>query len=328
MGIVRHLQDDHAAAAPLMTAALDGLRRRNDRGVGSTTLGFLALSALYTGDLARSLDLAREGLAMARPLGDYHRVGAAASVLATVLAAAGHYDEGFMVLDPVVRFVEGADVVPFVPGLNRAIGELHLRAGRPGEAIRWLRREQSPPTLARLAAALRASGSSDAAAQAASDALTAGRRLGMPKVVADALEQRAYLTDSADLHHEALAIRAEHGLWLSCLDSLEAIGDDVVLAACRQARADLGSSPLALADTVAYARRARGKRGRPASGWESLTPTEQSVVQLVADGLSNPDIAARLFMSRSTVKTHLSHVYAKLGVTNRTELAFLRGDRH
>jgi DNA-binding NarL/FixJ family response regulator len=42
---------------------------------------------------------------------------------------------------------------------------------------------------------------------------------------------------------------------------------------------------------------------------------------LAADGLTNPEIGARLFMSRSTVKTHLSHVYAKLGVANRTELA-------
>jgi DNA-binding CsgD family transcriptional regulator len=76
-------------------------------------------------------------------------------------------------------------------------------------------------------------------------------------------------------------------------------------------------------ERVAYAQRARGKRGRPSSGWDSLTPAEESVVRLAADGLSNPDIGTRLFMSRSTVKTHLSHVYAKLGVTNRTELATL-----
>ena len=46
-------------------------------------------------------------------------------------------------------------------------------------------------------------------------------------------------------------------------------------------------------------------------------------MRLAVDGLTNPEIGARLFMSRSTVKTHLSHVYAKLGVANRTELAAL-----
>jgi DNA-binding NarL/FixJ family response regulator len=44
-------------------------------------------------------------------------------------------------------------------------------------------------------------------------------------------------------------------------------------------------------------------------------------VRLAVEGLSNPHVGSRLFMSRSTVKTHLSHVYAKLGVINRTELA-------
>jgi DNA-binding CsgD family transcriptional regulator len=51
------------------------------------------------------------------------------------------------------------------------------------------------------------------------------------------------------------------------------------------------------------------------------------VLRLVADGLSTPQIGGRLFMSRGTVKTHLSHVYAKLGVANRTELATLATSR-
>ena len=84
---------------------------------------------------------------------------------------------------------------------------------------------------------------------------------------------------------------------------------------------------LSLDDTTAYARRARGSRRRPDYGWESLTPAELEVVSLAVDGLTNPEIGARLFMSRSTVKTHLSHVYAKLGVANRTELAARSGDR-
>jgi predicted ATPase/DNA-binding CsgD family transcriptional regulator len=76
-------------------------------------------------------------------------------------------------------------------------------------------------------------------------------------------------------------------------------------------------------DAVSYARRSRGPRQRPGHGWASLTPTEQDVARLVAEGLSNPDIASRLFISRATVKTHLAHVFTKLDVINRAQLVAL-----
>jgi DNA-binding CsgD family transcriptional regulator len=94
-----------------------------------------------------------------------------------------------------------------------------------------------------------------------------------------------------------------------------AIGDDEWAVAWSEGAA------LSVADAVAYARRARGERRRPSSGWASLTPTETDVVRLVAEGLTNPDIATRLFVSRATVKTHLVHVFSKLGVATRAELA-------
>jgi len=78
---------------------------------------------------------------------------------------------------------------------------------------------------------------------------------------------------------------------------------------------------LSLEEAVAYAQRGRGERGRPAHGWESLTPSEQRVVELVGEGLPNAEIATKLFVSVATVKTHLLHVYGKLGVRTRTELA-------
>lgn len=68
-------------------------------------------------------------------------------------------------------------------------------------------------------------------------------------------------------------------------------------------------------------RGARGIRRRPASGWASLTPSEVDVVRLVVEGLSNPVIGHRLFISRHTVETHLRHVFAKVGASSRTELA-------
>jgi DNA-binding CsgD family transcriptional regulator len=80
-------------------------------------------------------------------------------------------------------------------------------------------------------------------------------------------------------------------------------------------------SALTPVQTVAYARRARGGRKRPATGWNSLTPTELQVVELVAQGLTIPEIGQRLFIGRGTVKTHLSHVFAKLNISSRAELA-------
>lgn len=73
-------------------------------------------------------------------------------------------------------------------------------------------------------------------------------------------------------------------------------------------------------EAIAYAQRGRGERKRPASGWESLTPTERDVVRLAAEGLGNKDIADRLFISPRTVQTHLTHVYAKLALTSRVQL--------
>jgi DNA-binding CsgD family transcriptional regulator len=68
----------------------------------------------------------------------------------------------------------------------------------------------------------------------------------------------------------------------------------------------------------------RGRRvshSRAQSGWQSLTPSERAVVDLVAEGLSNPQIGQRLYISRRTVQTHLAHVFAKLHITSRTQLA-------
>jgi DNA-binding CsgD family transcriptional regulator len=63
-----------------------------------------------------------------------------------------------------------------------------------------------------------------------------------------------------------------------------------------------------------HARPRRTDPARPVSGWEALTPTEVKVACLVAEGRSNPDVAAELFLSRYTVQTHVSHILAKLGI--------------
>jgi DNA-binding CsgD family transcriptional regulator len=67
-------------------------------------------------------------------------------------------------------------------------------------------------------------------------------------------------------------------------------------------------------------RRYAAARVRPMMGWDSLTESEQLAARLVADGLTNREIAKRLFISPNTVATHLRHVFVKLGVRSRVDL--------
>jgi predicted ATPase/DNA-binding CsgD family transcriptional regulator len=387
-GIILYLRDRHDEAVRLLRAACAGLVRRADRGIASTAVGFASGSALFTGDVPAARRLAARAVAIAEPLGDYHRVGTTRSQLALLHGVAGDIEVGLRLMEPFLRLVEGAGTEVYVPGMARAMGTLRLWRGDLVEAVRWLEREApaSGPAadtyitalaLPGLGEALRRLDRREDAAAVLDRAANLARRMDMPRVLADALEQQAHLATpedpdrAADLHHEALALRVRHGLRLLWPDSLDALAalmagtgrsaDAVrVLAAAGaardamgcprppvaapaheetvvQARAALGDEAFAKArddgarmtldEVVAYVRRTRGARGRPSTGWASLTPTELDVVRLVVKGLNNPEIGARLFMSRGTVKTHLSHVYAKLGVANRTELATLASAR-
>jgi DNA-binding CsgD family transcriptional regulator len=104
---------------------------------------------------------------------------------------------------------------------------------------------------------------------------------------------------------------AEHAL----SEAQHVLGDDRFTQAWEEGHR------LTLNDAVAYAARKGGGRKRPATGWASLTPAELEVARLVSEGLRNDAIARRLFIAPGTVKAHLSHIFAKLSITTRTELA-------
>jgi DNA-binding NarL/FixJ family response regulator len=70
-------------------------------------------------------------------------------------------------------------------------------------------------------------------------------------------------------------------------------------------------------------RRRRAGTRRPETGWDALTPTEAKVAAMVGEGMSNPDIAARLFLSRNTVQVHMSKILAKLQAHSRLEVAMV-----
>jgi DNA-binding CsgD family transcriptional regulator len=74
-------------------------------------------------------------------------------------------------------------------------------------------------------------------------------------------------------------------------------------------------------------RKRRSSVARPTQGWESLTKSEATVVDLVARGLTNRQAAAELFLSPATINTHLVHAFTKLGIRSRVELARIAAER-
>jgi DNA-binding CsgD family transcriptional regulator len=162
-------------------------------------------------------------------------------------------------------------------------------------------------------------------ATAAYEALTVAHVHGMRPLVVDGLTIAGALARDADrpsvaarLHGAAERLRGDLGAAVSPLGAL-LWPDSAFLAANADALAE--GARLGQAGAVGYAVRNRGRRGRPKSGWDSLTPAERQVAALAAQGRSNPEIAASLLVSTATVRTHLRSVYAKLHLTNRAALA-------
>lgn len=156
----------------------------------------------------------------------------------------------------------------------------------------------------------------------------------LPQEAADALDTLAHvaairgrLTRAAYLTAAAEAL-APTRLGVRAAASRSAVRDAVAgLDAPARAAAFAEGARATLDSAAEHIRRTRG-RTRADRGRASLTAAEAEVARLAADGLRNPAIAEQLVVARGTVKVHLSRVYAKLGVANRTELAvYLRDAR-
>ena len=84
----------------------------------------------------------------------------------------------------------------------------------------------------------------------------------------------------------------------------------------------------AFATRAATELRATGATARKRTGdtWADLTPQEAQVARLARDRLTNTEIGTRLFISHRTVEYHLRKVFAKLGITSRSQLSQALGD--
>jgi predicted ATPase/DNA-binding CsgD family transcriptional regulator len=197
-------------------------------------------------------------------------------------------------------------------------------------ATGWAVQMQALTTRARVAIA---QGEPDQAERDAHGALTSNPEgFGPLCFLPDTLECLAVVATDAGSHREAArlcgaaaALRQRMGamrfkVWDADYEATvaalrEAMGENDFDAAWAEGAA------LSTEEAIAYAQRGRGVRKRPSSGWASLTPSELDVVRLVSDGLGNNDIATRLFVSPRTVQSHLTHVYTKLSLTSRVQLA-------
>jgi predicted ATPase/class 3 adenylate cyclase/DNA-binding CsgD family transcriptional regulator len=172
-------------------------------------------------------------------------------------------------------------------------------------------------------------GDPSAALDAAHTALAFEAEYELPPVltlelVARILIRQGSCTDAARLLGACEAARSERTLVrLLPLQQLAnadwnairtALGDEATDAAATE------GATLSLEAAAEFASRLRVGKSRATVGWDALTPTERRVADLVAEGRTNAEVAKELLMGPETVKTHLSRVYAKLGVRNRKDL--------
>ena len=151
------------------------------------------------------------------------------------------------------------------------------------------------------------------------------------EILASALVARAAWVDAGRAVGITRRLRDTFGLRFGSEPERTRLAADVIAA--RGALGDEFSAAeeegytLGVDDGIAYLQRARAKRRTVSHGWASLTATELRVVALLAEGLTNAQIATRLLMSPETVKSHVAHVLTKLGVANRAHVAAIAARR-
>jgi DNA-binding CsgD family transcriptional regulator len=162
----------------------------------------------------------------------------------------------------------------------------------------WAAQVHCVPAAAEYAWATALHGRDAAGVLAAAEALAATRPFQATRALRDAA---LLLADADPVASRSVATRT--------LAGFDAIGADDAAA---RLRATLRTAGVRL------------RAGRPAAervGWAAITATERMVVELVAAGCTNSEIAERLYTSRRTVESHLVHVYTKVGVRSRVDLA-------
>lgn len=280
--------------------------------LGTFVLGHsvMSLIALHRNDLERA-EQAASAAAAAREVEDsyarYHGHWSA-KAQALLLEADSAIPEAFAMLARCWDECDAAGLAVELPVLGPDLVRLALAASEPGRA------DQVTSTVATIAA------TNDVPSLTGAALRCQGLRDGDPDALRRAVDTYAQIPRPLELAQtceEASAALARVGAVEAAVEYLDrALASYGRLDAAR----DAARTQSALR-RLGVRRGRRGPRKRPRTGWGSLTATERTVADLVAEGLSNPQIGDRLFVSRRTVQTHLAHVFQKLQISSRTELA-------
>ncbi|HSB37602.1 MAG TPA: helix-turn-helix transcriptional regulator, partial [Gaiellaceae bacterium] len=330
-------------ARTLLESLLAELSPRDEVATGEA-LWYLSLVELGAGRLAQAADHADRQREIARLYATDDRENPLALwVVARIAAHRGELERARALAERSRALAEGQPQV--VAGQEGVLGLAAAWAGRPADAVEHF----SVADALRYQAGLRAPGTYWWRAEQVEALLELDRlddalalldtweadatRLGLEWVLAHAARCRGLAAAALGDVEQALDLLAQ------AVARHEAVGDPfgraralLALGAlrrrARQKRAardaiEAAAEAFEAIGAAGWAARARTERGRIGgrAREQGLTAAERRVAALVAEGRTNREVAAALFLGERTVETHLSHVYAKLGVRSRAELA-------
>jgi DNA-binding CsgD family transcriptional regulator len=338
-------------AARLARRALDEARQATAFALVPQALRLLASADFDRGRWRTAYAAAGEAVELGRELEQHSTVCACLGLLADIDAAAGNADSCHAYAASAIEIAIERGLGFYRERAERALGRLELALGKTAEAIEKL--ENVYARLARagnweanvtpawdLVEAYARAGSLDPARE-----LLAGAEQAMPSAMAgeEAAIQRCHGIVGDDSSFEASFQRA---LALHDADPFPferartelAYGERLRRVGQRKRARELLHAALVVFDDLgagAWSARARselaatGERLRSGTvARESLTPREMQVALAVAEGASNNEVAAVLYLTPKTVEYHLTRVYRKLGLRSRAELVrqFARSD--
>jgi predicted ATPase/class 3 adenylate cyclase/DNA-binding CsgD family transcriptional regulator len=342
LGTAQLYQGDLAGAAAQFAELVAEAQAAHDGSIEAISLADSSFVLAWQGDTAAARAAAAAAVEAAAELGG---IAAAQGYLALASAALAAGDAA--TAQDAIAAGPDLGALPQYAALQRAFSAWAALAN--GDLVAARRRADDAVTstigyhltgalLARAQAAI-AQGEPEQGEHDAHDALACATDVEAYLLIPEILECLAGLAGDAGSHREAArlfgaahAVRERKGavrfkVWDAGYQaSMASVRDALGEQDFDSARAE--GAALSVEEAIAYAQRGRGERKRAATGWGALTPAERDVVRLVSEGLGNKDIGARLFVSPRTVQTHLTHVFAKLGVTSRMQLAHEAARRH